>query len=230
MRATALKIIQTVAAETGLPIPITLSSTDIGTVQLVALLNSAGYESCIYYPWEFLQEKQLIVTDGVNTSFPLPADYLYQIDNTGNSIAQPNTLFGPITAQVWSYNESSIMGGITTMYQIRDNLMQFFPLPAAGITYQWYYIRYTWVLDATGTFEAEVTKDDDVPVFDWMLMVKYIKMKYMNAKGLNSTTVTSEFNNLWNSLMGKDTGAPVLNAAMVAFANYGNLPQGDWQS
>ena len=228
MRATALKIIQTVAAETGLPIPITLASTDAGTVQLVALLNSAGYESCIYYPWEFLQEKQIITGDGVTAAFPLPPDYLYQVDNTGNALDAPNSLFGPITPQVWSYNETNLMVGITTMYQIRDSLMQFNPIPPAGVVYQWYYVRYTWVLDATGSFKAEVTKDDDVPLFDWMLIVKYIKMKYMNAKGLNSAPVTNEFNNIWNSLMGKDTGAPVLNTAAVSFVNYGNLPQGDW--
>jgi hypothetical protein len=61
-------------------------------------------------------------------------------------------------------------------------------------------------------------------------MVKYVKMKYMNAKGLNSATVTAEFNNLWNSLVGKDVGAPVLNTALTAFANYGNLPEGNWPS
>jgi hypothetical protein len=230
MRATALKIIQTVAAEVGLPIPASITSTDAGVVQLVALLNSAGYESCIYYPWEFLQEKQVILTDGVNVSYPMPANYLYQIDNTGNTLESPNDLFGPITPQVWSYNETTLIGGITTMFQIRDNKMQFYPLPPAGVTYQWYYIRHTWVIDAVGAPKSEITKNDDVPAFDWMLMIKYVKMKYLNAKGLNSTTATAEFNNLWNSLIGKDTGAPVLNAAMVAYANYGNLPEGNWPS
>ena len=230
MRATALKIIQTDSAETGLPIPTTLASTDAGTVQLVALLNSAGYESCIYYPWEFLQEKQVIVGDGVSESFPLPIDYLYQIDNTGNAINQPNTLFGPITPQVWSFNESFLINDLTLMFQIRDNKMQFSPAAPAGVTYQWYYVRHTWVQDAVSGNKSNITKDDDIPWFDWMLMVKYIKMKFMNAKGLNSTVTTSEFNNLWNSLIGKDTGAPVLNAAIVSFANWGNLPQGDWPS
>jgi len=87
MSVTALQIIQTVASETGLPIPVTLEGTqDAGTTQLIALLNSAGYEALFYYTWEQLTKKQLLTTVANVGAYNMPADWAYYVDQTQQNL------------------------------------------------------------------------------------------------------------------------------------------------
>ena len=48
----ALQIVQQAMGELGLPQPPALPGSDVQTNQFLAMLNAAGNELLLYYPWE----------------------------------------------------------------------------------------------------------------------------------------------------------------------------------
>jgi hypothetical protein len=234
MQVTALQILQTVAAETGLPIPQTLESTlDPGTLQLIALLNSAGYESLFYYPWEQLTRKQTLTTTDAVTSYPLPDDWAYYIDQTQQNVSARWPMAGPISTQAWSYIETSLVGAINTVFQIRANKLQILPAPTGATNLQMYYISNGWVEDGLnlGSYKPNITHNSDIPILDWLMLVKFVKLKLWESKGFDSTAFRQDFINIWDALVGKDVGSPKLNIMGPWMNNqygYVNVPQASW--
>jgi hypothetical protein len=93
------------------------------------------------------------------------------------------------------------------------------------------YIRSTWVEYATDTYRSTVQADADVPVFDPWLLVKFVKLKFFEAKGLNTEAVKSDFLLTLTSTTGKDKGAPILSLAprvqSILLGPY-SVPDGSW--
>lgn len=234
MTVTALQILQTVASETGLPIPTSIEGTqDSGVLQLVALLNSSGYEALFYYTWEQLTKKQLLSTINGVGSYPLPADWGYYIDQTQQNLSAKWPLSGPVSTQSWSYLENNLVGATNIVYQVRQGNLLLLPVPTAVVQLQLYYITNGWVsvTSAPGTYSDKVTKNDDVPLLDWLLLVKFVKVKLWESKGFDSTAFRQDFVNIWEALVGKDIGAPKLSTVGPWSNNqygYANLPQASW--
>ena len=85
-----IKVVQTSMVEMGLPKPLQVtSSLDTTVQQMLALLNRAGAEMVIGYPWEQLTKEYTFNTssavpaaDGKTFSVPLPSDWSYFLDQT----------------------------------------------------------------------------------------------------------------------------------------------------
>jgi len=235
MQATAIKIVQTAAAECGVTVPQTLQSTqDPGTIQLLTLLNSAGYETCAYYPWTQLSKFQLLTTEPDKGDYPLPDDWFYYLDQTQYNVTNNQFMRGPISPQQWQPLKSGLNPSSNFSYRIIGKNLELLPIPASAVELSLNYISNGWVDDGhnIGAVKSSIVYDDDMPLFDWLLMVKFLKLKLWEAKGFDTTAYKDDFTVYWESLVGKDVGAPILDVACQAggmhLIDAHNIPSGNW--
>ena len=68
-------------------------------------------------------------------------------------------------------------------------------------------------------------------LFDFWLMVKFLKLKIWQAKGLDTTSLTQDFTRAFDAYTGHDHGAPILAVSrryVAPWLTVGNLPDGNW--
>jgi len=232
----ASDIINSVAAEVGVS-PVTDPYTDPNQVfqQMKNLINSAGRELVRYYRWEKLQQEHTITTlDTDSGDYPLPDDFSYMIDQTGWERKENVPLWGPLSAQDWQYllGRDLVSHTIYASFRIAQGLFRIFPQPPPnGLDIHFEYISRNWVEngDAPDTFSSKTSIGSDIVLYDPILMVKFLKAKYLEAKGFDSTAARNDFALEFDAITGQEKGAPILNAAILGrefpyLEPYRNLP------
>ena len=70
------------------------------------------------------------------------------------------------------------------------------------------------MLESDGqTYKDSVGDGADLVLFEPILIRRFLKCKFLEAKGMDVTAARIEFENMLGSRTGKDEGAPILNAA-----------------
>lgn len=219
LTSTANDILNRVAAETGLDtVTDPVSSTEKAFIQLKTLLNIAGEELSQNYPWETLVKEETFTTTALDTGeYDLPTDFLYMVNQTGWDRANDLPLAGPLNAQDWSclVGRNLTGGSIYASFRINAGKFKLLPQPVtAGIQVAYEYVSRNWVLDGDDgvTYKDSVTTGGDTPQFDRTLLSRYVKVKFLEAKGFDSTKAQADLNQSFALLTARDQGAPVLNA------------------
>jgi hypothetical protein len=237
MQNTVLGVVQQAMMEMGLPKPNeAVASSDPTVQQVLALLNSAGMEIVLGYPWEQLTREFLFLTQENDEKYPLPADWNYFLDQTQWDRTNHWPLLGPKTAQEWQWLKGGLLSsGPRIRYRVVGGQLEVFPKPGPDQNWQiaMEYVSKWWLKSTTknNTFYDTATDDTDVFLIDPWLAVKFTKLKYWEAKGLNTQAYTKDFMGLWESKLGKNKGAPVLTLAPRArtmLIGVNNIPDGSW--
>ena len=218
-------ILNRAAAEIGLPASQDFIRTGGETsLQMLALLNSAGQELLELNEWpQFRNVYEITTAAGDTGEYQLPPDFSHMINQTGWDRTNRVAMGGPLSAQDWTYLEGRdlVSQTIYASFRLADSRFYLFPQPPPvdlKVTFE-YQSNY-WVLDpdipqtnpsATPNKDF-VTKGSDVVVYDSLLITKFLKLKYLNAKGLPSAEAAMEFDTILQSRIGRATGAPVLSA------------------
>lgn len=236
---TAGTIINAVAAETGLvPVSDPFLSTDPAFVQLCALLGTAGKEMLTLFQWnKFVKVYSITTVVPPDTgNYDLPADFAWMIDQTGwtpTNAGNGLPLGGPLSEQDWAYlvNTNLAASTIYVSFKMAQGQIQVLPQPPpTGIVIRFEYISRWWVAapaTTTGTKEAP-TASGDVILYEPILMIKFLKLRFLEAKGFDTTAATGQFLNMFQSWTGKDASAPILNTARMRFfpyLGYRNVPE-----
>jgi hypothetical protein len=233
----AVEILKQLSGELGIPVQSTVVSADnVQGSQLLAALNSAGNELVSYYPWQQFSESFTFDTVVDQDTYPLPDDWAYFIDQTQWDHTNHWPLLGPKSPQEWAYIKGSLVAPLPRLrYRVRDNLFHIYPKPAdpgfTPLTLSMEYIRGTWVQPATGGPSSMVTQDGDTCLFNPWLLIKYTKLKFYQLKQFDTKAVSADFIRVFDSLTGKDSGAPVLNLVQrptPQFVGYWSVPDGSW--
>lgn len=236
MTWTALQIMTQVAGELGLSRPTDVADTsDKQSVQLLALMNAAGNELLNYHTWEFLREEWSITTAGSAASYPLPADYSYFLDQTQWDRSNRWPLLGPKSAQEWAWMKGAQVASLPrTRWRLRGREFLIHPVPADGLTFTMEYIKKNWLMLSDGVTEGSMIVDnDDTVQYDEWLMIKFTKLKFYELKGFPTSSVQADFVRVFDTLTGKDTGAPILSMAPVVVQPYigaHSIPDGSWST
>lgn len=211
-------ILNRVAAELGTaPVQDAFSAVDPTFTQLRYLLNAAGEELALFHPWSVLvREHRITTAPGDSGEYPLPADFLYMIDQTGWERANRTPLYGPLSAQEWSYVKGLDHGPspFHVAFRVQEGNMRVFPQAASGLDIFFEYISKNWVRDVTTSpplYRDEVQLASDIPLFDRALITRYLKVKFLEAKGFDSTKAQDDFNQVFSFITGKDRGGRVLS-------------------
>jgi hypothetical protein len=240
--ATAGDIINRAAAENGItPVTDPYASSDDTFKQLVQLLNSAGQEMLALHEWNKLNRTYEIITgttvaNPVGTGkYDLPEDFGYFIDQTGWDQTERLPLGGPMTSQDYAYLVNTNLANSTVFVTFRQNEGQFWVLPdppLSGQTINFQYISRNWVQPA-GTTDPDLRTDtaaafDSIVLFEPILIIKFLGLRFMEAKGFDTTAKVGQFLTMFNAWTGKDVASPVLRMArsrVFPYLGYRNIPE-----
>ena len=235
LRATANDILNRVAAEVGLePVSDPYGSTKQEFRQMTYLLNIAGEELSQLYPWEFLTHDHQVTTLSTDSGdYPLPDDFLYMLNQTGWERSENVPLFGPLSPQDWQYllGRDLVSHTIYASFRIQQGLFTIFPQPPPdGLDIHFEYIARNWVIDSTDQSLIDKVKvGSDTPLFDRTLLSRLVKVKFLEAKGLDTTKAQGDVNQMFQMLTSHDKGAGILTAGCNSrgfpyLSAYGNTP------
>jgi hypothetical protein len=239
---TALWVVQQAMVEMGLTKPLQAATSQDTTVQqMVALLNRAGTDMVIGYPWEQLTKEYVFNTanatpapDGKTFIVPLPPDWSYFLDQTQWDRTNHWPLLGPKTAQEWQWLKGGLLSsGPRIRYRVVGGNIELFPTDSKTSDIAMEYVASTWLKDANtaNTYYDTVQSDEDIVMFDPWVVSSYLKLKYWEAKGLDTTAYAKDFVGVWEARIGKNKGAPVLTLAPRArtmLIGINNIPDGSW--
>lgn len=223
----ANEILNRVAAEVGIePVSDPFSSKDPAFLKMRYLLNTAGEELMQSYPWEFLTRSHQITTSSLDSgSYPLPDDFGYMINQTGWERNENVPLGGPLSPQEWTYLQGRDLASNTlyASFRISEGQFNVYPIPPPdGLDINFEYITTEWVTNGqvNPTYQSEVITGTDKPLFDKTLISRYVKLKWLEAGGFDTSKAQADFNMVFNFTTGHNAAAPVLNAGR----GHGGLP------
>jgi hypothetical protein len=232
-------IVNAAASECGLvAVSDPYGSTDPAFIQLRNILTGAGREMLALYQWsKFVQVHTITTVVPPDTgNYDLPADFAYMIDQTGwtpTNVGNGLPLGGPLSEQDWTYlvNTNLAASQIYVSFKMAQGQIQVLPQPPpTGIVINFEYISRYWVAVAastTGT-KDKPTLSTDIVLYEPVLIVKFLKLRFLEAKGFDTTAAVGQFMTMFQSWTGKDVSAPVLNMARLRFfpyLGYRNIPE-----
>jgi hypothetical protein len=215
---TVQEIVNQASAELGFtPIVDVLSTGNSVFTQFRYLLNAVGQELVSMNDWEQLQEEATVTTVVGTSEYNLPTDFDHMIDQTGWDRTNLKPLGGSLSPQTWQYLKGSSLlnGAIYVTFRVKKSMFAVLPdnpVPdALDIRYE--YIRNTWVLNSDGvTYQTEVVTKDDTILYPPSLVVKFLKVKYLEAKGFDSEKARDDFAGIFDSTSGQNIPSGILNA------------------
>ncbi len=237
---TAGDIINAAAVECGLTaVADPFASTDPAFVQLVQLLTNTGRELLGLFQWNRFVKEHSITTavppdDG---NYDLPDDFAYFIDQTGWTPTNAGLglpLGGPLSEQDWAYLVNTNLASSTIFVSFKMSQGQFQVLPQPppdGIDINFKYISRWWVAlaaAATVAVQDRITASDNVVLYEPILITKFLKLRFLEAKGFDTTGASQQFHSVFMQWTGKDVSAPVLNAArmrLFPYLGWRNIPE-----
>lgn len=234
-------VIQTCCSLLSLPVPTDpAGSTDPNVMLMKTVLNLATLEMLNVYEWGMLTKRGEIdvftavppTSDATETAFPLPEDFYRFIDQTQWNGAMRFPAVGPVAPQGWmTYMVFPISANFTLTWQVRENQIWFLNAPPApGQKFKFMYLSRALVKDADDPtlFKNQATKNGDLFMLDGVLMTLVTRIKWLEAKGFDSSAAVRDFLLAFDSRVGAQKGANILNMAGTRgdypYIGTGNLP------
>jgi hypothetical protein len=240
---TLASVIQTCSRLLSLPIPSDpAGSEDPNTVLMRTVVNLASLEMLNTYEWADLTKMASIdvftaappsSTQATETAFDLPEDFYRFIDQTQWNGAMRFPAVGPVAPQGWmTYMVFPISANFTLTWQIREGKIWFLNAPPApGQQFRFMYLSRALVQDADNPdlYKNVASKNGDKFILDGLLMTLMTRVKWLEAKGFDSSAALRDFMLAFDSRVGAQKGANILNMAGgrhdYPYIGIGNLPE-----
>ena len=216
---TANDILNRVAVEVGFDNVVDpYSSQEQHFKQMQYLLQTCGEELAIAHTWEFLNDSHQITTQsGDSGDYNLPDNFHYMIPQTGWERSGNVPLFGPLSAQDWTYllGRDLVSHTIYASFRLKEGRFSIFPQPPPeNLDINFEYQSKCWIIDATtpDNYKCDITVGADTPMYDRTLITRMLKLKWLESKGFDTTGAQGDFNQVFGFLTGKDKSAEIINA------------------
>lgn len=219
-----------------------VGATDPAKVLLVQSANLASLELSTAYEWtDLIRHGEIQVVSsavppagiGSEIGFPLPVDFDRFVDQTQWNGSSQMPALGPVRPQGWqAYMQFPIGTTFTLTWQVREGKVWFLdPPPAPGHTFRFMYMSNAIVRDADdpNLFKNIARKDGDQFLLDPLLILLLTRLKWLEAKGFDSSSAARDFSTSWDARVGMKRGAQVLDMSGARSANRlldaSNLPE-----
>ena len=231
---TVTEVLNFAATESGLtPITDPLGSQDASFVQLRTLLTFAGRELVTAYPWQILRrEGTRVFNYGDASTIALPDGFDRLIDQTAWERDRNTPVGGPFSPQEWQ----AIQGAAVTLlpatvsWYLDQDVLRITPsVPATGTdpyaTIYYHYISRGWVRDGTTStiYRDYPSAGADFVLYDPTLIVKLLKLRFLGAKGFDTTDISNQVTQAFQAAVSKDTPGSVLS-----LDPYGSVTNQSW--
>jgi hypothetical protein len=218
--STLSAIVQNVAALVGFPTPADpAGDTDPAVQQMVQSVNLAGIDLLSIADWQELTKTHSIsiVADSPGQSekaFDLPEDFYSFLDQTQWNSTMQWPAIGPVSPQMWQ--QLLIRQTLPTLsfyWQVRDNKLYILSPPTSTQTLTFYYQSVAWVRDQDNSslYKNRATKNGDVILLDAYLTTLLARVKWLEIKGLDSSSAMRDFQVNYENRKGNEKGANVLS-------------------
>lgn len=233
---TAQEIINRAAGECGLStVTDVFASVDPSFIQLRNLLTTCGQELLEAHEWEYLRREYSNTTSSADDgSYALPDDFAYMINQTNWDRTNNLPVTGPLSAQQWQYlkGRDLVNSTIYVSFRLMQNEYHLYPdnpVPD-GLDIRFEYISRNWVIPASdpATYEDKIQANSDTVLFKPVMMVQYLRYKFLEAKGFDSSSALAAFTQQFLLETGRNQGAPILNGGIsinrIPLLNFRNIP------
>ena len=172
-------------------------------------------------------------------TYPLPDDFQGFISDTWWDRTNRWQLLGPSSPQA----DQFLRSGIVTTTPRRSwrqigrlaNAWRAWPPPGTTdprMTWEYEYNSSYWATDVNGVGKVRFSADTDTCVFPDAVMIAGLKMRFFDAKGMDTTVLRATYERLLASARGSDGGASKLSmtGAKSGFhlLDYWNIPDGNF--
>lgn len=164
---------------------------------------------------------QVAATSGTTVSltfsqvlFPFPSGFDRLIDRTDWDKGKHWEMLGPKTPQEWEWLKSGyISTGPRIRYRQFGNVFAIWPPLGATELLSYEYVSKFWIVAANGTAPTKqlFTVDTDTTIFPDPLMRATIKLKYLEAKGLDTTAAFRDWEAQRDIAIADDAGSATLS-------------------
>lgn len=218
---TVNEIVNRAAVEVGLPrVTDVFAAGDDDFRRMIGLLNGGIQELMEeVQTWAQLYRPFQYTTTGseVGGRIELPPDFAYMIDQTGWERSNRWPMLGPLTPQEWTYLEGRNLASGTIFPSFRFQEYELFLFPndptPAGLDITFLYMSRNLVYDpALQEYSDVATKPNEQIQFPPNLIIKMLKMKFLNSKGFDASVQAKEYQDLLESIKGNNNGGRMLRA------------------
>ena len=213
------------------------ASADPNVVQMLELLNALGTDLVAKTNFH-LRREMTFTTAGAALSYALPTDYVGIVDDTGWDRTNQQSMLGPVSSQYAAELKAWIGTTVTHIpFRVQGNLLTFPVDPGNGLTCAFEYVSNYWAqtaASATGPDLDHVTASSDYVLFDPLLVVRGLKLYFLQAKGRDTGVAYTEFMDRLDTVKGRTAGGPTLSLCGgrkrgIHFLNGSNIPDGNWR-
>lgn len=231
-RDTAGNICKAVLSVLGLPVPQVVSqATDSTSKQIWALLTECGQDLLDKHEWQFFNRTHQFNTIPGTLIYDLPSDFQNYIDSTGWNNTARIPLIGPLTDQQWRLLQARQLGGTTLrmQYVIAADKVEFYFVPDTPQTIAIEYKGRGWVRNGTNPliFRDYIETDSDLVLYDRRLMITYLKYRWREVKGFDSTNDREAYEDALDNAKYNDkpkVDLRISGAAGYPYLGYLNMP------
>lgn len=212
----AVRLLRDIGSEIGIgDLSSAFSSSDPKSSQTVTLANVSGDALAGLHDWSQLMREYSFTTVEGQQTYDLPDDFSYMINQTGwvNGGIQPELPIAAADESAWAYLNAWDVGDATlwVVFKEYQGLLSLWPPPAGGIEISFTYQSSAWVKKDNGNYTDEVTEPDDVVLFPPPLFTRYLKYRWLAAKGFDSTAALADFNEQFSNWKSKNTPRPTVD-------------------
>lgn len=186
---TCLSIIQTAAAELGLPSPMTaIGNANANVKQLLALANREGRHLAKRAFLQELRDEAIhpsLAQEDQGSITEIAPGFDRLVPKTFWDRTEQWELPGPISGNEWQELKARDIAPSVTHFTVRGDRLLAYPAPAAGSEWAFEYYTDRWVaLDAGGAGTA-FQNDNDVSKIDETIIEMGVIWRWLKAKGLD---------------------------------------------
>jgi hypothetical protein len=140
------------------------------------------------------------------------------VDQTGWDRSNQVAMGGPLSAQDWTYlaGRDLVSQSIYASFRLTDGEMWLYPQPVYdGLHLTFEYISRNWLKSPSSSIpdRDSIAEGADTCMLDPLLSIKFLKLKFLQAKGFDYSSAAMEFDTLLGSRMGKSDGGAILSAS-----------------
>ena len=145
------------------------------------------------------------------------------VDQTGWSRTQNVPLAGPLSPQEWQYllGRGLVSSTLYASFRINDGVMKLSPFTNASLIGQeivYEYMSSNWVKPSGAAtrddWKNKVSVSSDTVMYPTPLPMLYLKSRFLQSKGFDTTKEDAEFSDAFLSWSGVDKGAPIVNLSV----------------
>jgi hypothetical protein len=219
-------------------------SNDPNLILMMTCMNLASAELMNSFEWPTLTKQGSITVknnsgttppptgEAYEEAYDLPGDFFRFIDQTQWNGAMRFPAVGPVSPQGWmTYMVFPVSANFTLTWQIRQGKIWFLnPPPDPGQEFRFMYLSRALVQDGDNPdkFSNVARKGSDIFQLDGLLVTLLTRVKWLEAKGFDTAAAMREFVLSFDSRVGAERGANILNMAGnrggYPYIGIGNLP------